>query len=420
MDLIKTGLKLVVTSLFLLNNLYSEDGFDDEDEFGSDEVIEIVKTKKEQKGFGYYGSITYSNSYNYSHKKPLNYNFNDFRGFSSSKLSIDVNLEYKLKNDFKIKSNLKVFKDFIYDLKDDDYKIIPKDYDEYTDINEFYFQGSINSQIDFKIGRQIIVWGKSDNIRITDTLNPMDYSNMGMVDIKDLRLGKTISKIDYFIDKWALTGIILHENRFSKMPKYGSDYAPANKIIANKLNVKKPSNSFKNSGIALSLNGNLEGQDLSFYYSNQYLDNTNYKSNMLGFAYNKVIDNFLFKTELAYFDNYDDDKISDKIDSLIGFEYNGIDDGSFSLEIANKNNDIQYAVRFTQSYINQTLDFTTLYNGFGKDVKNGGFIRSWFDYAYNDTISINFGMIDYLDGDDIKFKMLNNNDRIFGNLKFNF
>ncbi len=409
-----------IACILISSSLYANDGFED-DEFGGDESIEIVQAKKEeQKSFNAYGSVSLSSSYNYAHDAPLNSTQNDFRGLSSVKASTDLNLEKSFDNGYKIKSILKIFKDFIYDIKDDEYKITPNDYDHDINVNELYFQGSINNKTDVKIGRQIVVWGKSDNIRITDTLNPMDYTTPGMVDIKDLRLGRTMSKIDYFIDKWSLTGIILHENRFSKMPQYGSDYAPANEMMANSITVDEPSNSLKNSGVALSFSGNLEGQDIAFYYSNQYIDNTTYKSNMLGVAYNKVMNSFLFKTEFAYFDNYDSDDVKSKTDGLIGLEYNGINDGSVSLEIANKTDDIQYALRFTQSYINQTLDFTALYSGFGSQLEDGGFIRIWTDYAYNDDISVSLGIIDYLGGDGANFEMIKDNDRVFASLKYSF
>ena len=391
----KRAIKLsLIASLILSSCLYADDGFEDEDEFGDDEVIEIVKVEKEdQKIFSIYGSVAISSNYSYKNKDEI----------SSAKVSTDINLEYKLNKNYKIKSTIKAYEDFKTNI----------DNDKDANINELYLQGSITSKTDIKIGRQIIVWGKSDNIRITDSLNPMDYTTPGLVDIEDLRLGRTISKIDYFMDKWSLSGMLLHENRFSDMPKKNSDYYLNNAP-------SEPSNSIDNTGVALSLSGNLEGQDIAFYYSNQYIDNKTYKSNMLGMAYNKVIDNFLLKTEIAHFDNYDSKTVDSKTDGLVGLEYNGISDGSISLEVANKNDDIQYALRFTQSYMNQTLDFTTLYSGFGKESQDGGFVRAWFDYDIDDKLSTSLGIIDYLGGDVSKFEKIKDNDRVFVSLKYNF
>jgi len=390
-----------------------------DDEFGDDDIIEFVQTKQvKQEDFIINGSISYTQSYNYAHSAPLNNISNDFRGWSGSKISTNVNFEKNINKNYKIKSTLKVFKELIYDLKSDEYQTVPKGYDQDIYLNELYMQGGLNDKIDIKVGRQIVVWGKSDNIRITDTLNPIDNTTPGMVDIKDLRLGTTMTKFDYFINSLTLSGIILHENRFSKLPKYGSDFANNNKIKAQSNSVSKPSNTLENSGIAFSLSGNFQGQDLAIYYSNKYVDNTMYRSNMLGMAYNKVMNSFLLKSEIAYFDNYDDDTIGSRVDMLIGAEYNGISDGSISLEVANKNNDAQYAIRFTQSYINQILDFTVLYLGFGN--KQDGLIRTWIDYDYSDNISFNFGVIDYLYENINVFKMVENNDRLFGNMTYSF
>ncbi len=388
----------LITTLLLGSSLYADDGFDDEDEFAEDEiVIEIEETSKEvDKLFSYYGSMTLSSNYRYINNKEI----------SSAKISGNLNLEYKLDDNYKLKSTIKAYEDFKTNVNDD------RD----IDINELYLQGSINSNVDIKVGRQIIVWGKSDNIRITDTINPMDMTAPGMVDIKDLRLGRAISKVDYFMDNWSLSGMILHENRNSIMAENGSDY-----FAPNFLNIpNEPTNNIENSGVSFSLNGNLEGQDIAFYASNQYIDNKTYKSNMLGMAYNKVLGSYLFKTEVAHFDNYDSDIVENTTDGLVGIEYNGISDGSISLEAANKDEAIQYALRFTQSYINQTIDFTVLLSGYGKNIEDGGFSRIWSDYSYNDEVELSLGLIDYTGGKNQYFEKIKDNDRLFCSLKYSF
>ena len=398
----------IVGSLLFSSSLYSNDGFtneseafDDVDDFGGDEEIIIEKIDiKKQNDFTSYGSITYS----------TNYSYKDIDDITSSKISANLNFEYKLDENSKLKSTVKAYQDFESNIKND------RD----IDINEIYLQSSLNINTDIKVGRQIVVWGKSDNIRITDTLNPLDMTTPGMVDIEDLRLGRVMSKIDYFMEKWSLTGIILHENRYSDIPKFGSEYTISNEMMYNNMLVKEPSNTIENSGIALSASANLEGQDIAFYYSNQYVDNTTYRSNMLGMGYNKVLDSFLFKTEFAYFDNYDSNTVKSKLDGLVGLEYNGISDGSISFEMANKNDDIQYALRFTQSYLNQTLDFTALYSAFGKELEDGGFIRVWGDYDIDDKLSTSVGFINYIGGDLAQFNMIKDNDRVFASLKYSF
>jgi len=387
--------KYIVVSIFLTISLYgvttpSEDEFAD-DGFGDEEIkIEKIDIKKDDK-YSIYGSLTTTS----------NYNYNKNIGISSLKLSSNINQDFKINKNFKIKTTIKAYKDFKTKINND--------YD--LDVNEIFIQGTLNNKIDLKIGRQVVVWGKSDNIRITDILNPMDYTTPGMTDIKDLRLGRFMNKVNYSTQGWDLTGILLYENRYSTMPTVGSEY------YIPKIFPIAPNNSI---GLALSASKNYEGQDVAFYASNDYVDNTTFKSNMIGMAYNKVIEQYLLKTEFAYFDNYNSNIINSKIDALVGVEYNGISDGSISLEMANKNNEIQYAMRFTQSYINQTLDFTVLYNGYGKNLKGGGFVRIWADYAINDKFSTSFGMIDYIGGYKQNFEIIKDNDRVFTSLTYNF
>jgi hypothetical protein len=391
---IKTSL---ICSVLICNSLVAEDGFDDE--FDSDEVIEVVKIEKQQK-FTFYGSVSADGQYRYD--------LDDNK--LSNKLSANLKFDYTLDKNHKIKSSINTYKNYGTS--------VPNDTD--FDINELSVEGTFKNNIDMKIGRQIVVWGKSDNIRITDILNPLDLTTPGMVDIKDLRLGRNMTKLDYYIGKWALSGIMLHENRYSKIPSFGSEYTTSNQTIYKRLQVQEPSSSIENSGFALSLAGNLEGQDLSFYLANQYVDNTTYRSNMAGFAYNIVNNSFLYKTEIAYFDNYDSNIVKSKTDGLAGIEYTGISDGSISLEVANKSDTMQYAVRFSQSYLNETLDLTVLFNGYGKECENGGFNRVWFDYDYNDDIQLTFGVISYFGGQDPKFELIKNNDRVFTTVKYSF
>jgi len=379
--------KVLIASLLFSVATYGDE-FDDE--FGDDEVIEIVQTKKKD-DFVYYGSLAYETNYSYKQK---------YDEFSSSKLSLDLKLEYLLDDATKIKSNIKAYKDFHTNTND------TTDFN----LNELSIEGKIKDNVDYKVGRQIVVWGKSDNIRITDILNPLDKTMVGMIDIKDLRLGRVMSKLDYYSGSWSFSGIVLHENRYSMMPTLGSDYYMP-------YSYPQEPNTELFSGVALSANASLEGQDISFYASHQYMDNSTSKSDMLGFAYNKVFGNYLFKTELAYFHN---DITDAKTDALIGLEYNGIDEGSISFEVANKDDDIQYAIRFSQSYINNTLDFTALYSGFGKNLEDGGFARVWFDYDIDDEFSSSFGIITYQDGENLFWKNIKDNDKVFCNLKYNF
>ena len=78
-------------------------------------------------------------------------------------------------------------------------------YEQESELREVYLQGALASALDIKVGRQIVVWGKSDNIRITDVLNPIDNREPGLVDIEDVRLPLTMSRLDFYFGDWGLS-----------------------------------------------------------------------------------------------------------------------------------------------------------------------------------------------------------------------
>ena len=62
--------------------------------------------------------------------------------------------------------------------------------------------------IDFRIGKQIIVWGRADRINPTDNLSPRDFT-LPVPDDDDQRLGTAAVKATYYFGELSLTGLWL-------------------------------------------------------------------------------------------------------------------------------------------------------------------------------------------------------------------
>ncbi|MDC9727290.1 MAG: hypothetical protein PSN35_05600 [Candidatus Thioglobus sp.] len=410
----------------------AEDGFDDD---GFDETpIDIVVQVEDAPGT-LYGSVDLEAHYNLSNDKNL----------SSLKTLVDVLGDYKFENGVNLSGNLKGYHDFIYDLEN---RTVPNGYKNDINLNELNIELEISPNLDFKTGRQVIVWGKSDSIRITDILNPLDNRTPGLVDIKNLRLGRTMSKLDYYKDGYNASAILIHENRFSENPMQFSDFKPT--AINKPINT--PDDSLDNTTVALSLTGAFSGYDFGLYYADTYLDkpyltnnNTtldyNNKSTMIGAAYNQAIDSYLFKAEAAHFDNIQYNGVTDtkaRTDIMIGVEYTGITDGSIGYEVAVRKihdydslinvesngfkpeNEYQQVARFSQSYLNQTLDLSAVASVVGLRGEDGGSIRLELDYAIDDQRSVSGGVIDYIGGDNSVIDAYKDNDRLFTKLSYAF
>ena len=84
----------------------------------------------------------------------------------------------------------------------DDYTDDVRDiYEWEVDFQEVWVQGSLLDDLDLKVGRQIVNWGRSDTLRVLDVLNPLDNREPGLTDIEDLRRPVSMVKADYYL--WA-------------------------------------------------------------------------------------------------------------------------------------------------------------------------------------------------------------------------
>lgn len=74
-----------------------------------------------------------------------------------------------------------------------------------TKLREGYLQFSTKN-VDYRVGKQIIVWGRADSLNPTDNLTPRNFTLL-TPETDDQRIGSLAAKITYYSDKSSLTGI---------------------------------------------------------------------------------------------------------------------------------------------------------------------------------------------------------------------
>lgn len=378
------------------------------------------------------------------------YNDTPHSNISSVKSSLSLDYEHKFENGWRVKTNVKAYYDAIYDIKGTDKFSSQerKQLQSEVELFDAYLEGSITDTLDFKVGRQVIVWGRSDTIRVTDILNPLDNRRPGMVDIEDLRLPVAMAKFDYFIGNWRVTPIAILEQRFSKNPPFGSIFNPIPFVA--------PANeSYNDVTYALSVGAEFSGWDVNFYAAEVRNDEgqlklptltqpqpliAHDKIKMAGAALNVLSGSWLFKTELAYFDGLKytttGDKEFSRTDLLLGVEYNGIPDTLISYDIVTRNmssydarliteaiplkkHDYQHAFRVTSDFMNSTVTANYLISLYGEKLNEGGFQRAWVKYEVMDGVNMNVGVVDYIGGSTL-FDSIKKNDMIFTDISYSF
>lgn len=421
-------------AVLLLGNLYADetdafmDGFD-ETPVPAAIIQESARPSFSLKEYGLEGYLKQEAVYSYHNDAPHD---------KISSLRTTAFLEYNrdLWKNFQFKINANAFYDASYILKGKE-KFSDEELDSLesqVELFDAYVQGTLIDNLDMKLGRQVVVWGKSDTIRVVDLLNPLDNRRPAMVDIEDLRLPSSMAKFDYYYENWSLTPIFILEQREDKLPPFGGDFNPSPVKVATQ---NKPNNVT----FALNISGEFSGFDVDFYFANVYPNFDFYprkdvdienKITMYGAAFAYVNGSWLLKSELAYSQNnkylgLGDQKL-DRLDMLVGVEYNGMSETTISLDLANKRfvkdygidqNNYQAALRATVDFFHDTLHANYLLSVFGKSFNDGGYQRAWIEYEISDSVKSTLGIVDYLGGNSF-FDAINDNDMVFGDISYSF
>ncbi|MBW2618502.1 MAG: DUF1302 family protein [Deltaproteobacteria bacterium] len=376
----------------------------------------------------------------------------DHRGLSSLRARASLEADVRLSLSWRARASGHAFYDLAYAIRGrEDYTDqVLDEYEQEVELDEAYIQGSLLPQVDIKVGRQIVVWGKSDNLRVTDILNPIDNRRLGLTDIEELRLPVAMTRLDAYLGPWDLCGLVIHEVRFNKTPVYGSDFYPAPTPAPED---KKPGAGIDNQQYALALNGTFSGWDLSLYAASVFdqeshlemtaagLEGVHGRIYMAGLAADVVMGSWLMKGETAFLHGLEflalpDEKMS-RLDLLLGVEYSGFAETSIALEAVCRHiidfdqrleggpddareDDFQWAFRLNRDFLNDRLTLTLLASAFDALAQGGAFERLQLDYELTDSLLITLGLVLYQSGDRAFTENIGDNDRLFGQIRYSF
>ncbi len=398
------------------------------------------------------GYLKIGTAYNFAHDAPES-GKTDWRGFSRLRTEVQADINPRLWEGWQAKIGGKAFYDAIYRIRgrDEFTDAVLDNYETELELREAWLQGRLTDDLDLKVGRQIAVWGKSDNIRITDVLNPLDMREPGLTDIEDLRLPVAMTRLDYYFGDWSLTGIAVHEHRYNKLPEYGSDFYPGAGPPPPEC---EPAHTPENTEFALALSGIFSGWDAALYMARIYDDLPHAEAAseggvrrihsrlfMIGGAYNIALGNWLVKAEAAFFDGFEffnaPDKDFSRLDALVGLEYSGFSETTISLEIADRRrfdfdpalenppdyaveDEFQTVLRYVRDFRNDALTFTALVSAFGAFGEDGALARLDLEYDLTDHVQMRGGVTLYWSGDLYQYQGVGGNDRGFLEVEYNF
>ena len=454
-------------------------GFDDEVSSEKDDFLSPFTDKKDESGSekdtlsmdnenswgqalsGFSGNVGLSTSYNYAKDTPKDNKQPNWSGFSKLRSYLSLTWDAKIGEIWKTRISGKAFYDLAYGIKKRETfsEEVLNELEKEVELREVYLEGNPFNSIDIKFGKQVIVWGVADSLRVVDVLNPTDEREFGMTDLEDIRLPINMTKLDYYIGDLKLQAVAVHQIRFNKSAPFGSDFSPSNK----KINEVIPKSSIENTEYGLALIVNFSGWDASLNWANYFDDNAHFKIidsknipgvgvittfeqqhsrlSMAGVTLSASFGNFVWKSEAARLKGLEfalvNDKIFSRTDILIGLEYSGWSDSSFTLESGVQHiNDFEKrleevpdsvmedrfatSVIFVQDYFNQTLKLNLVGTMIGKRGEDGGINRASIEYDIFDAFSLKGGLTVYQTGENYYFQSLNTNDRLFFEMRYSY
>lgn len=392
------------------------------------------------------GYLRLSEAFNFAHTTPEN-GKTDWQGLSRLRAETGLEVAARTNGRFKGLFTGKGFYDFAYDIngREKYTKELLDLCESDAELNEAYIQGELFHGIDLKIGRQVVVWGKSENIRVTDLLNPLDIQEPGLTDIKYLRLPVFMCRLDYLKIPWTYTLISIHENRFNRIPAYGSDFYPYDMPPPGQEKPDEPE-------FAFSLNGSFPGMDLSFYAASVF-DDTGYitldpsglvtrqkRISMGGAAINRALGNFLVKIEAAFFEGVrytNSNRTHSKTSILAGVEYSGFKHMTTCFEMANERiddfdnrlkafpdeaaeNRLLTVARLSKNFMNDALTLSLYAQAYDGDFQGGAVERFMAEYDWSDAIRSSASLLLYQSGKTPLFQSAGDNDRLYFDIKYSF
>ena len=419
-------------------------GFDD-DSYASDTT---GSADEGDRSWDLNGDLSLGTSYNYlDHDSATGTRYGNL---SRLRAQLDLQLDLELPREWRMRVEGYGFYDFTYIFKGRSQytRDVLDDYVWEVNFREVWIDGRLGANLDFKLGRQIVNWGRSDTVRVLDVLNPLDNREPGLVDIEDLRLPVTMARVDYFPQwipdgwgDWRLQLLVIPEFRKDRNPSIGNDFNPAPFPID--LPSNQPDRFFDEPEYGGSISGTFPGWDVSVYAARLYSNTPlvlfapgppasgfqrHSHFTMLGTGGNLTVGSWLFKGEIGWFDGlaYTSGRKS-RLDSLTGVEYYGINDLQIAFEVVHRHvfdsdeeDTFEGVLRATADFMNSRLQVTGVAFLLVGKSHRGSVIRAEASYQLMDALNLGGGIVLYQSGDDSGLEDVGRNDRLFLRLEYSF
>ncbi len=239
------------------------------------------------------------------------------------------------------------------------------------ELRELFFEKYIND-VYLKLGKQQIVWGNADGLKVLDVVNPQDFREFIYDEWSDSRIPLWTANVEIPINDWLMQFIWIPDRTYHKIPEPDSTFEftspmiignPPPNVALNINSIQRPQRFFSDSDAGIRFSGLRNGWDLTFNYLYHFDDipvafsdvsisqgkplitvSPEYKrSHLIGGTFSNAFGNLVIRGEYGYFfnryfvvddfNNRDGVVEADEFSYVLGFDWMGISDTFISLQL---------------------------------------------------------------------------------------
>jgi len=350
---------------------------------------------------------------------------------------------------------------------------------DHTDfeIREWYLDTEL-AGIFWRLGKQQVVWGQADGLKILDVINPQSYREFILDDFDDSRIPLWMINAEVPIgDDDSLQFLWILDQSYHRFANNGSDYQITSPLLVPQaiagvdiasIEFEKPRKLLKDSDLGLRYSKFYQGWDLTFNYLYHYLDSPVFyqqltgnsiaidakyqRSHLFGLTASKAFDNWTMRSEIGFstdsyhlldaasekyghaFVNYQGIRNSKDLSSVIAVDWQGLEDRMLSFQwfqssllyydsdideamFRPKHNQI-FSFLYQQNFANETWQLELLAM-FGVD-QNDSSLQMELSHMLQDNIQLWFGVDLFTGNKQSLFGQFNKTDRVVLGFEWGF
>lgn len=212
-------------------------------------------------------------------KNEVAYRYDEPRSITKIRNILYLNGDYLIDDNRKLVFSAWAYHDLAYDLfdyetiaarfvRDSDKPLVFLDNLEQkkdspvAEFRELYLD-MYGENLDFRIGKQFVVWGVFDGVRVTDEINPQDFRELILPDLLDYRIPLWTVKADYYSDSGNWQVLWIPDIKFHRPAPPGSEW----ELLQEVANTTFPDSfEFKNSELGFRYSSELYDTQFSLSY----------------------------------------------------------------------------------------------------------------------------------------------------------